>query len=60
MTVGPGRPAFVHADPHGQVAWADPATGLSLAYLSSAVDSDPMRSGLRANRLATIAGSLVL
>ncbi len=52
--------AFGHAGAHGQVAWADPATGISFAYVSSAIDSDPMRSGLRANRLATIAASLVL
>ena len=52
--------AFGHAGAHGQVAWADPASGISFAYLSSAIDSDPMRSGLRANRLATIAASLLL
>lgn len=52
--------AFGHAGAHGQVAWADPASGISFAYLSSAIDADPMRSGLRANRLATIAAGLVL
>ena len=52
--------AFGHAGVHGQVAWADPATGISFAYLANAIDSDPMRSGIRANRLATIAADLDL
>lgn len=52
--------AFGHAGAHGQVAWADPASGLSFAYLTNAVESDPMRSGVRANRLATLAADLAL
>jgi len=50
--------AFGHAGAHAQVAWADPATGISFTYLANAIDADPMRSGIRANRLATIAADL--
>lgn len=52
--------AFGHAGALGQVGWADPATGISFAYLTNAVDSDMMRSGVRSNRLASIAAELQL
>ncbi len=52
--------AFGHAGALGQVAWADPASGVSFAYLTNAVDSDVMRSGVRSNRIATIAADLDL
>lgn len=52
--------AFGHAGAHAQVAWADPASGLSFAYLSNAIDADLMRPGIRANRLASIAADLKL
>ncbi len=52
--------SFGHAGAHAQVGWADPDTGISFAYLNNAVTSDPMGSGMRANRLATIAAALEL
>ncbi|MBU6330496.1 MAG: beta-lactamase family protein [Acidobacteria bacterium] len=52
--------SFGHAGMHGQVAWADPASGLSFVFLSNAVDADMMRSGMRSNALATIAAALEL
>jgi CubicO group peptidase (beta-lactamase class C family) len=52
--------SFGHAGAHAQVAWADPATGISFSYLSNALDADQMRAGIRANRLATIAADLDL
>ncbi len=52
--------SFGHAGAHAQVAWADPATGISFSYLSNALDSDQMRGGIRANRLATIAADLTI
>lgn len=52
--------SFGHAGAHAQVAWADPATGISFAFLHNAVDADQMRSGVRSNRLATIASDLDL
>ena len=52
--------SFGHAGMHGQVAWADPASGISFAFLTNAVDADMMRSGMRSNALATIASALEL
>ena len=50
--------SFGHAGANAQVAWADPATGFSFAYLSNAVDNDVMRAAIRSNRLATLASAL--
>lgn len=52
--------SFGHAGAHGQVAWADPASGLSFVYLANAIDADMMRPGIRANALATTAADLDL
>jgi Beta-lactamase class C and other penicillin binding proteins len=52
--------AFGHAGAHAQVGWADPASGISFAFLTNAIDEDMMRSGARASRLATIAADLEL
>ena len=52
--------SFGHAGAHAQVAWADPATGISFVSLTSGVDDDQMRQGARAHRLATIASRLEL
>ena len=50
--------AFGHAGAHGQIGWADPATGLSFAYLNNAVAPDPMLAGRRAYMLSTAAAAL--
>jgi CubicO group peptidase (beta-lactamase class C family) len=50
--------SFGHAGMHAQVAWADPESGISFVFLTNAVDDDPMRSGVRSNRFATIAAAL--
>src|SRR3954451_18648673 len=50
--------SFGHAGIHAQVGWADPETGISFAYLNNAITSDLMRSGIRANRLSSIAAAL--
>jgi len=47
-----------HAGAHGQVGWADPATGLSFAYATNAVDADVIREAIRSNRLSTLAAAL--
>lgn len=52
--------AFGHAGAHAQIAWADPATGISFTCLNSAVSSDQMQGGMRSHRLATIASRLKL
>ena len=46
------------ADPGGQVGWADPATGLSFAYLTNGVDTEVLREGTRGVLLADIAARL--
>jgi CubicO group peptidase (beta-lactamase class C family) len=51
-------PSFGHAGLHAQVGWADPESGISFACLNNAVTGDAMRSGMRANHLATIAAAL--
>lgn len=50
--------SFGHAGAHGQVGWADPATGVSFAYLANSADVDPMGPGARASRLASLASRL--
>ena len=48
---------FGHAGAHGQVAWADPRSGLSFAYLSNGL-GDLMSDGVRAYGVATVASEL--
>jgi CubicO group peptidase (beta-lactamase class C family) len=52
--------SFGHAGIHAQLAWADPESGISFAYLNNAVTDDQMGAGIRANRLATIAADLTV
>ncbi|HWC39812.1 MAG TPA: hypothetical protein VG476_14840, partial [Acidimicrobiales bacterium] len=51
--------SFGHAGAHGQVAWADPSTGLSFAYVTNGIDADMMREGFRAYIVSTLASQLV-
>jgi CubicO group peptidase (beta-lactamase class C family) len=50
--------AFGHAGAYAQVAWADPASGISFALLNNAADDDMMSAGARASGLATLAADL--
>ena len=50
--------AFGHNGAGGQVAWADPATGLSFAYLTNGLDRHPIASGRRGAALSNRAGAL--
>jgi CubicO group peptidase (beta-lactamase class C family) len=50
--------AFGHAGAHAQVAWADPATGISFAYLQNAMWSDPIAEAIPVMRLADLAADL--
>ncbi len=52
--------SFGHAGAHAQVAWADPESGISFAFLTNAMHVDMMQSGISSNRLATIAADLRL
>jgi CubicO group peptidase (beta-lactamase class C family) len=47
--------AFGHAGAGGQIAWADPATGLSFAFLTSGFDRDPLRMGIRGTKMSSAA-----
>jgi CubicO group peptidase (beta-lactamase class C family) len=49
---------FGHAGANTQIAWADPATGISFVCLNNAIDADPMRAAIRGNRISTIASGL--
>lgn len=40
----------------GQVAWADPDTGLSFCFLTNGIDRDVVRAFLRTHELSTVAG----
>ena len=51
--------AFGHAGAHFQVAWADPATGLSFSYLTNGVAPESTWEIERAVRLSTHAASLL-
>lgn len=51
--------AFGHMGAGGQVAWADPATGLSFAYLTNGLDRNPLRMGARGLSLSYRAGKVL-
>jgi CubicO group peptidase (beta-lactamase class C family) len=48
--------AFGHAGAAGQIAWADPATGLSLGYCTNGIDANVLRENRRSTAIASIAG----
>lgn len=47
--------AFGHNGAGGQLCWADPATGLSLAYLTPGHDRNPIRQGKRGVAISSLA-----
>ncbi len=51
--------AFGHMGAGGQVAWADPESGLSFCYLTNGLDRDPLTMGLRGDELSTLASMVV-
>jgi CubicO group peptidase (beta-lactamase class C family) len=57
--LGFGRTAsdetFGHLGAGGQIAWADPATGISFAYLTNGHDRDVVREGRRTTALSSLA-----
>lgn len=55
-SVGPR--AFGAAGASGQVAWADPDTGLSFCYLTNGLESDQVRSFMRSASVSSLAGRL--
>lgn len=48
--------AFGHNGAGGQIAWADPETGLSFAYLTNGLDRNEVREPRRTTALASLAG----
>lgn len=46
---------FGHNGAGGQIAWADPETGISFAYCTNGLDRHPMRQARRAVALSTLA-----
>jgi CubicO group peptidase (beta-lactamase class C family) len=55
-TQSPG--AFGHPGAGGQLAWADPATGVSLAYLTNGLDRHLIREARRGVGISSRAGLL--
>ena len=51
--------AFGHGGAGGQIAWADPATGLSFCYVTNGHDRNPIRMGSRGVSLSTKAAALM-
>lgn len=51
--------AFGHNGAGGQIAWADPATGLSFAYLTNGLDQNQLREWRRTTAIASRAGGAV-
>ncbi len=51
--------AFGHNGAGGQIAWADPATGLSFAYLTNGFDRDMIRQGRRGVALSSLAAGVL-
>lgn len=50
---------FGHNGAGGQIAWADPATGLSFVYLTNGLDAHPIRQAKRGVALSSIAAEAV-
>jgi CubicO group peptidase (beta-lactamase class C family) len=50
--------AFGHAGAGGQIAWADPETGISFAYLTNGLDRHVLREGRRGVALSSRAAAL--
>jgi CubicO group peptidase (beta-lactamase class C family) len=51
--------AFGHNGAGGQIAWADPVTGLSFAYLTNGLDRNVLREWRRTSGIASRAASCV-
>ena len=49
--------AFGHPGFGGQLGWADPATGISFAYVTNGFDRNVLREGRRSVALCSLAGS---
>lgn len=52
--------AVGHMGAGGQVAWGDPVSGISFAYLTSGAERNPARQGARGIRLSGLAAAALL
>jgi CubicO group peptidase (beta-lactamase class C family) len=50
--------AFGHGGAGGQIAWADPETGISFCYLTNGLDANVLREGRRGVALSSRAAML--
>ena len=57
---GNSEQAFGHNGAGGQIAWADPATGVSFAYLTNGFDREVIRQARRGVALSSLAADLVV
>lgn len=48
---------FGHGGAGGQIAWADPVSGISFAYVTNGIDANVIRSAARGIELSTLAGA---
>jgi CubicO group peptidase (beta-lactamase class C family) len=48
--------AFGHPGAGGQIAWADPDSGISLCFLTNGLDRNPIREGKRGVAISSLAG----
>lgn len=55
---GNSAAAFGHNGAGGQLVWADPETGVSLAYVTSGHDRNPIRQGRRGVAISSLAAEL--
>ncbi|MEM7276296.1 MAG: serine hydrolase domain-containing protein [Actinomycetota bacterium] len=55
-TVSPG--AFGHNGAGGQLAWADPATGVSIGYTTNGYDRHQLREPRRGTAISSLAGAI--
>ena len=51
--------AFGHNGAGGQLAWADPASGISLGYVTDGYDRHEIRQPRRGTAISSIAGACV-
>jgi CubicO group peptidase (beta-lactamase class C family) len=55
-----GPRTFGASGASGQVAWADPDSGLSFCYLTNGLETDQVKSFLRSSSVSSLAGRLLL
>ena len=53
-------PSFGHAGAGGQVAWADPTSGISFAFLTNGCERNPLMMGMRGLMLSSLAASCAI